>query len=185
MIVDLGDFRERERWIGMVLVKPGSRGEFYRTGTAGKLSSVDPLEDGRSNIVLEGDFRFEVKELSLDRPYHQAVVEKLDRGERQPDRGLLETHSDLSDLALRLAEEIGEQFPLSSERISDVSGGHPEILVNTLAAELDLPATRKLDLLSQTLEERAISTLSILRSRERVLTLLRPFRHLAAKPDLN
>ena len=185
MISDLSDYRERERWIGMVLVKPGTRGEFFRTGTAGRLNSVERLEDGRSNIVIEGDFRFEVKELNLDRPYHQAVVQNLDDRPSHLDGHLLETHSHLVELAQKLAQEMGERFPLNSERLTDVSRGHPERLVNTLAAELDLPAIRKHDLLTQALDERARSTLSILRSRERVLVLLRPFRHLAGSPELN
>jgi len=57
--------------------------------------------------------------------------------------------------------------------------------VNTLAAELDLPPLRKLQLLEQALPERALEVLGILRSRRRVVDLLRPFRHLADAAENN
>lgn len=46
-------------------------------------------------------------------------------------------------------------------------------------------ALRKLELLTAALPERALSVLSILKARQRVLDLLRPYRPLAAQPDLN
>jgi len=54
-----------------------------------------------------------------------------------------------------------------------------EETVNGLAAELDVPALRKLQLLVEPLCERADSLEGILRARRRVLDLLRPYRHLA------
>lgn len=58
-------------------------------------------------------------------------------------------------------------------------------VVNVLAAHLDLPALRKLQLLAEPLPERALSVLGILRARQKVLDLLRPYRHLAAGAEYN
>jgi len=54
-----------------------------------------------------------------------------------------------------------------------------EELVNRIASGLDLPPLRKLKLLQQPLPERGLSILAILRNRQQVLDLLRPWRHLA------
>ena len=60
-----------------------------------------------------------------------------------------------------------------------------EELVNRIAVSFDLPPLRKLQLLTESLPERGLSVLSILRSRVQVLDLLRPFRHLAAGSEHN
>ena len=60
-----------------------------------------------------------------------------------------------------------------------------EQLVNRIAAEIDLPPLSKIGLLNDPLPERALHLLGILSSRRQVLDLLRPYRHLAADPELN
>ena len=58
-------------------------------------------------------------------------------------------------------------------------------MVNRLAAGLDLPALRKLELLLASLPQRGEALVSILENRRSVLDRLRPWRHLAAHPELN
>lgn len=200
LVRDLEERDERLRWIGMVLLEPGAREEgfgvqprIFREGTAGRLIDVEPLPDGRSNIVLQGDFRFlverEIDDLST--PYRQAVVRPLEEmvvDER--DSGVLAVRREILEVAEVLDREMGERFPL---RITDLralaekgaESGSFETLVNSLAAELDLPARRKLSLLEQSLIDRSVEVLEILRSRQRVLDLLRPFRHLAEAAEHN
>ena len=85
-----------------------------------------------------------------------------------------------------LAAELGESFPISSDEVEDLADWCCfEELVNRLASELDLPALRKLQLLIESLPDRALSVLSILRSRQQVVDLLRPYRHLAITSLLN
>jgi Lon protease-like protein len=180
------------KWIGMVLLRAGAeedaaRPPIHATGTAGRLESVEPLPDGRSNIVLVGDFRFEIEEELGARPYRLARVRRL----IEPDEALSEidlpsTRRDIQGLTARLAQEMGERFPLRGEGLRDwLAGSSTEELVNRIAAELDVPLLRKQQLLDADLPERARSLLSILRSRQRVLDLLRPFRHLAGGAERN
>ena len=67
LVRDLEAQEEQVRWIGMVLLKPGPElgfgrpPEVFPEGTAGRLLEVEPLPDGRSNIVLQGEFRFAIE----------------------------------------------------------------------------------------------------------------------------
>lgn len=196
LLADLEERDERMRWIGMVLLEPGSaepgfgvEPPIFREGTAGRLIHVERLPDGRSNIVLQGDFRFLVeKEIDdLSTPYRQAVVRPLEEMVvDESDAGVLAVRQEILEVASVLDREMGERFPLDLSDLQTLAEGSSfETLINSLAAELDVPARRKLQLLEQTLIDRSVEVLEILRSRQRVLDLLRPFRHLADAADRN
>jgi hypothetical protein len=83
-----------------------------------------------------------------------------------------------------LAGELGDKLPLD---VDDLASGDCafEELVNRIASRVDLPALRKLQLLHESLPERGLSVLSILRSRQQVIDMLRPFRKLASGSEHN
>jgi Lon protease-like protein len=194
LVRDLLERDEDSRWIGVVLLKPGwvreyeGRPDVYPEGTAGRLLDVEPLPDGRTHILLAGDFRFEVeREVRTAEPYRQAVVRPVEEpwlNER--DAGIQAVRRGVAALLRLIAEETGPAFPLSREEVEEITGdcGFEE-LVNRVAAGLDLPPLRKLRLLQQTLPDRGLSVLSILRNRHQVFELLRPWRHLAAHHEQN
>jgi len=189
MIRDVVEREEPARWIGMVLLKPGPEPgfgqppEIFPEGTAGRLVEVDYLPDGRSNIVLRGEFRFAVEreEEDLLLPYRRALVRPLEETQvDESDPGVQTIRRELLVIARGLTEEMGEQFPVDAQDLAALTARSSfEGLVNGLAAQLDLPAVRKIDLLESALPERAVELLKILRSRRRVLELLRPYRSLA------
>ena len=194
LVEDLLQIDEESRWIGMVLLKPGwsgdpGRPEVFPVGAAGRLVDVETLPDGRANILLRGDFRFELqRELpDTDHPYRQAVVRPVEEpwlNER--DAGVVAVRNAIVELMRALAEELRERFPFGEEDVAELAGHCAfEELVNRIAAEVDLPPLRKLQLLQESLPERGLSVLSILRSRQQVLDLLRPYRHLATASDNN
>lgn len=191
LVEDLMEASPEARLIGMVLIKPGSIAEsppeIFPEGTAGLLMDVDFLPDGRSNIVLHGDFRFAVERELDAKPYRRALVRPLAEPQlNERDAGVVAVRRELVDLVNGLGQELGDRFPFASGELAEASDGlRFEQLVNRIAAELDLPAVAKVHLLADTLPDRAMSLLSILRSRRRVLEVLRPFRHLAQNPDLN
>jgi len=192
LLRDLGRLPGR-KWIGMVLLRPGwveddgQKPPIHPTGTAGRLESIEPLPDGRSNIVLYGDFRFEIEHEFGERPYRLARVRRLVEPDVTfSDIDLPATRRDISGLAEKLSAEMGERFPLPGDSLRELlSAASTEELVNRIASDLDVPALRKQQLLAADLPERAQSLLSILRSRQRVLDLLRPYRHLAAGAEHN
>jgi Lon protease-like protein len=193
LVRDLLERDEDARWIGMVLLKPGwsqssgGRPAVFSGGTAGRLLDVESLPDGRTCILLVGGFRFELeRELTGDEPYRLAEVRPVEEpwlNER--DAGIVAVRSSMVDLLCRLARQTGESFPLSAEELDDLADCGFEELVNRVASGLDLPPLRKLKLLQQTLPERGLSILSILRNRHQVFEMLRPWRHLAAGHERN
>jgi hypothetical protein len=193
LVQDVLDKEDEIRWIGVVLLKPGwtqcyeGKPAIYAGGTAGRLLDAEPQPDGSSQIVLLGDFRFELEREVPSEPYREALVHPVEEpwlNER--DAGIVAVRNAILDLLRRLAEEIGERFPVSVEEIDDLAGELAfEELVNRLAAGLDLPPLRKLRLLRESLPERALSIASILRNRRQVMDLLRPYRRLADGSDRN
>jgi Lon protease-like protein len=66
--------------IGMALLKDGWETDYYgrppvfSMGCVGRLASVQPLADGRSNILLQGLERFEIEREWYDNPYREATI---------------------------------------------------------------------------------------------------------------
>jgi Lon protease-like protein len=184
---------EEARRIGVVLLKPGwvetyeGRPEVFPDGTAARVLDADFLPDGRANVILYGDFRFEVQRELGGGDYRRAVVRPLvEAWLNEKDAGVVAVRLAILENLRILAGELGERFPFDpseDEGIGDDSSF--EELVNRIAAGLDVPALRKLQLLTETLPERGLSVLSILRSRRQVVSLLRPFRHLAGRSEMN
>lgn len=195
MVRDLLELDEDERVIGLVLVKPDavvpgpvtSRREIFPGGTASRVVEAEALPDGRSNLVLEGDFRFTVRREVGGGPYREALIEEVEEPWlNQDDAGIVAVRNEIVEVTRLLLAEIQETFPLEPEDLEDLATGSDfEELVNLMAAKLDLPALRKLELLAASLPERALLLLSILKARKRVVDLLRPYRPLADRPDLN
>jgi len=118
-------------------------------------------------------------------PYRSAIVHPL--MEAVPADMVAEVdgyRSEVVDILHSLGERIGGRFPsaLDLGLAREISLAE---LVNTIASELDIPVENKLDLLARNLPERASRILSILRSRQRVLDLLEPFRRASVDPDSN
>lgn len=189
---------EESRRIGVVLLKPGwvetyeGRPEVFPDGTASRLLDADFLPDGRANIILYGDFRFEVQRELGGGDYRQAVVlPRVEGWLNEKDAGVVAVRLALLENLRSLASELGDRFPFDLAEEDEIGGtagigdSSFEELVNRIAAGLDVPALRKLQLLTETLPERGLSVLSILRSRRQVVDLLRPFRHLAGGSEMN
>lgn len=178
--------------VGMVVSRSGEldaqgRAAIFPAGTAGRLTAVERLADGRSNIVLRGEFRFAVEREGAEQPYRTATVRPChEPGFDEQEPGIVTVREQLLALAAALATEMGSRFPLALDDLHRlIERGGFAGLVNGLASEIDLPVRRKLMLLDQPLPERALEMLAVLRSRRHVLDVLRPFRHLAAGAEHN
>lgn len=190
LVSDLLARPEAERLVGMILVardEATGEPELLEPGCAGRLVAHDPLEDGRSNIVLEGDFRFTLERELPGKPYRRALVRPLGDELRRIDWERAEQlERELVRLIGEVAAASGSGWPID---FGDLAGlGRPgELLplVNRLAAGLDLPALRKQTLLAEAPLGRAEQVAGILRSRLKLLTTLAPFRQSAADPGWN
>lgn len=76
----VGDALARDRRIGMIQPqKPGEGAPLFSIGCVGKIGEVEALEDGRYNVVLEGECRFRLlRELDAATPFRQVEAELLE-----------------------------------------------------------------------------------------------------------
>lgn len=73
------DALARDRRIGMIQPQRSEEGApLYRVGCLGKIGEVEALDDGRFNLVLQGEARFRVlRELEVVTPFRQVEAELL------------------------------------------------------------------------------------------------------------
>lgn len=76
----------RDRRIGMIQPqRPEDGAPLFSVGCVGKIADVEALEDGRFNLVLEGESRFRlIRELDVITPFRQIEAELLEEPEYQP-----------------------------------------------------------------------------------------------------
>ena len=75
----VGDALARDRRIAMIQPQIAAEGApLFEVGCVGRIGEVEALEDGRFNIVLEGEHRFRVmRELDVATPFRQVEGELL------------------------------------------------------------------------------------------------------------
>src|SRR5262245_886287 len=137
LIADLAALDEDSRWLGVVLLKPGwdrGRGEVYPGGTAARVLDLETLPDGRSDLLLYGEFRFELERELGDEPYRRALVRPVaEPWLNERDAGVVAVRHAIVELLRSLGEELGDRLPLD---VDDLASGDCafEELVNRIAA---------------------------------------------------
>ncbi len=180
------------RAIGTVLLKPAwavdtGGAEVFSAGTAGRLVAHEPTDEGGCRILLRGEFRFEVTEQLEGSILPEAIVER----QREPfvsdvDPDVMALRDELSRTLGVLAQAQTEPMTWAEDlMLTDGESMSFEGFVNRIAAGIDATPLRKLSLLADPLPERAQNLLSILRSRNTLLKLLQPYRHLALGAEFN
>ena len=131
--------------IGMVLLKEGWEDDYYENppvhslGCVGRIRSIQPLDDGRSNIVLHGLQRFDIEEETGEGTYRRA---KISLRERAPFQALPtpSLRLPLMKLALQYLQSKNAQDLcklITGATLSDA------VLVNSLSSCLDFTAVEK------------------------------------------
>jgi len=159
----VADALASDRMIGMVLLRPGWQSDYegrppvFPIGCTGVMTHVEPLTDGRYNIVLRGVERLRIVDEHDDLPYRRASVERLtERTMTASDRAALSAQRSKLEamLAPAVARAGADHMPGS---MSD------EDLVNALAQYLDLEPLEKQALLERDcLRSRAESLVDLL-----------------------
>jgi hypothetical protein len=190
LVHDLAEQDEDSRWIGVVLMKPGprldreGRPEIFPAGTAARVMDLETAPGGHADLLVYGELRFEL-EREIAGPYRQGVVRPVEEpwlNER--DAGIVAVRQTILDLLRALSEEMGDKLTLDVDGLASRDCAFEE-LINRVATRVDVPLMRKLQLLTESLPERGLSVLSILRSRKQVFDLLRPFRRRGTDPERN
>lgn len=75
----VSDALARDRRIGMIQPqRPVEGAPLFTVGCLGRIGDVEALDDGRFNIVLEGETRFRLlRELQVSTPFRQAEAEPI------------------------------------------------------------------------------------------------------------
>lgn len=130
--------------IGMALLKEGWETDYYghppvfSTGCVGRLVSVQPMVDGRSNIMLQGLERFEIEREWYDKPYREATIAVTVHGaEASLDPTVRQRLFTVLESYLRSRDEAPTWQEFFREEISD------EIFVNTLSTYLECTPLEK------------------------------------------
>lgn len=130
--------------IAMALLKDGWETDYYGNPPiypmlcVGRLVSVQPLADGRSNILLQGLARGEVLEEHFDKSYRQATVRiKPCSPETGLDRAVRSRLVEALAQYLRTREDRAAWQGFFRQEVND------EVLVNTLATHLDCSPLEK------------------------------------------
>ncbi|HLZ32465.1 MAG TPA: LON peptidase substrate-binding domain-containing protein [Nitrospira sp.] len=130
--------------IGMALLKEGWESDYYGNppvftmGCVGRLVSVQPLADGRSNILLQGLERFEIADESHEKPYRQAsIMLKMRGAEASLDPAVRQRLVTALEDYLHSRKEPPTWQGWFREEVSD------DILVNTLSTYLDCTPLEK------------------------------------------
>lgn len=136
-----------DRIVGMVLLRGDWRKDYYgnpdvfQVGCAGRMLSVEPLDDGRSNILLHGLREFVIGEENHDLPFRRASVSW-----RAPLGGELDPalRRRIRDLVTRF---LGDREPKLARKLLDDASVPDELLVNFLCYALDFSPLEKQALL--------------------------------------
>ncbi|WP_446532515.1 LON peptidase substrate-binding domain-containing protein [Qipengyuania flavescens] len=138
----VGSALAKDRLIGMIQPqRSADRAPLYDIGCVGRIADVEALEDGRYNIVLDGEARFRVlKELEVTTSFRQVEAEILDDPQNEflssVERGSFEFE------ARRFADLQGYSVDWDSvQRLDD------ETLINGVAQIIPFDAASKQALL--------------------------------------
>jgi uncharacterized protein len=130
--------------IAMALLKEGWEPDYYGNPSiypilcVGRIVSVQPLSDGRSNILLQGLERCDIQEEHFEKPYREATIRitpKLSEVRLTPDvrRALIE----VLGRYLQTREDSTAWQGFFRDEVGD------EVLVNTLSTHLECTPLEK------------------------------------------
>jgi len=162
---------------GIALLRPGYEADYfgappvYSCGTMGRIEHSVALEDGRFNILLNGEIRFQiVEEVSRD-PYRIVRAIEQPQVERDPTSAWAQ-RTWLTDLSQQYLQYLPGQDPVPEIQIAGL-----EALTNALIMSLTLDIAEKQRLLEiDDIVARAEDVGADLQRRIESLQFLAPFR---------
>ena len=138
---------EREDVFGVVLLRSGAETEsedtIHRVGVTARVVQVERLENGRMNILTEGENRFRIRRFTGYDPYWKAIVDVFEDNESHP--GIDAMQEEVSELYRKVAE-LGAKID-SSEEPETALPESPTDLSYMISYILDIEAEAKQKLL--------------------------------------
>ena len=170
----IGDCIEREAPFGVVLIREGPEvggpAEPFRVGTTARITQVHRLEEGRLNLLAQGERRFDLVEIVQETPHMVGLVNFREEA--------------VGEAAPSLLAQVGEEYAAFLRHLGSLAGGwnapvhtpeDPLTLsfeaVATLTGSIELPQSMRQELLEiDTAGERLTRLLPLLqRSNELIV----------------
>ena len=179
------DVLETDSRFGIVLLRPGWEAEYFGApplfpcGTLGTIEQAVPLEDGRFNIVVRGDVRFQILDEVSRVPYRTARVVAHPEVVREADKAYAQREW-LADLSRQYLRYLPDQTA-----VPEIDTVNLDALTNALIMSLNLDVEEKQNLLEvNDVVARAEEVGTELSNRIESLRFLAPYR-LAGDPSHN
>ena len=130
---------------GLIVVSRMLDDDFEKLGTVGRIRDLEPLEDGRYNLVLEGLHRVSMIEVPCDTPYRQVRIKA------RPERAGTDDPAVIEDAKLELLATLGLLLSAAQTGFPVVlSQELPlEVVVNQVCAALPIGASVRQRLLAE------------------------------------
>ena len=113
----IGGCIEEEEPFGVLLIKEGQESgepaEPVQVGTTARITQISRLEEGRLNILTQGERRFELVEIIQTRPHMVGLVRYLEE----------ESEEESEEVTEPLLAEIREKYTTFLKQLATVAGG--------------------------------------------------------------
>lgn len=141
---------ERDEVFGLVLLRSGADTEsedtIHRVGVTARIVQAERLENGRMNILTEGESRFRIRRLTQEEPYWKGSVDLFEDDESH--HSIESLYDQVSELYRKVAA-LGAKVS-SSEEPEAVFPDSPTELSYMISYVLDLDSEAKQKLLEMT-----------------------------------
>jgi Lon protease-like protein len=158
----IGDCSRRDAPFGVLLIKEGQEvgdpAHPFQIGTTARITNVEQLEDGRMNILTQGERRFEVSEIIQQVPHLIGRV-----------RYVADQPGEVSNI---LVEEVRREFAEFQRHQATIAGGwHRQIdvtqdttqlfteVISSLSANVELPRELRQKLLESSTNQQRLEQL--------------------------
>ena len=134
----IGECVDTKQPFGVVLIKEGLEvgepADPFMTGTSARIAQVDRMEDGRMNILTQGERRFQVLEITQNLPHLVGQIRYLEENPGDTPSEMLAEMVEGYSSYLRNIEALSGGWTANAQLPSD-----PVLLSFAVASSLDLP----------------------------------------------
>ncbi|WP_411766828.1 endopeptidase La [Winogradskyella sp. A3E31] len=143
-------------------VENPSADDLYKTGTVARILKVLKMPDGNTTIIIQGKKRFEIKEITSEKPYFTATISDLPETKPESNNEEFTAIIDsIKDLALEIIKESPNIPTEATFAIKNIESN--SFLVNFVSSNMNLKVEEKQKLLMiSKLKERALATLKFM-----------------------
>ena len=160
----INDANAGDKIIGVVSqknedIEDPTKNDIHTIGTVARILRVLKMPDGNITVILQGKKRFEIDEVTTEKPYIKATVKEVE--EKRPGKhdteftAIVESIKELAIEIIKESPNIPTEATFAIKNIESQS-----FLINFVSSNMNLSVIEKQNLLAMnTLKERALETL--------------------------